>query len=67
VLSRINAQLIERHFAVSADTATAFMARLVEEGHFDEIGGGRLALSAASRGAIATIPCYAKAHRKAQG
>ena len=34
-LSRINAQLIERQFAVSADAATAFMTRLVAEGHFD--------------------------------
>jgi hypothetical protein len=37
-LSRINAQLIERQFAISADAATVFMARLVEDSHFDEIG-----------------------------
>jgi hypothetical protein len=37
-LSRINAQLIERQFAINPDAATTFMARLVEESHFDEIG-----------------------------
>jgi hypothetical protein len=34
VLSRINSDLIERHFAVSADTAQQFMNRLVAERHF---------------------------------
>ncbi len=31
VLTRINADLIQRHFAVSADTAQQFMERLVQE------------------------------------
>jgi hypothetical protein len=35
VLSRINDQLIERQFAINPDAATAFMARLVAEGHLD--------------------------------
>ena len=34
VLSRINVDLIERHFAVSADTAQQFMDRLVAEKRF---------------------------------
>jgi hypothetical protein len=37
VLSRINADLIERHFAVSADEARQFLQRLVQECHFDQI------------------------------
>jgi hypothetical protein len=37
-LSRINAQLIERQFAISPDAAAAFMARLVAGGHFDAMG-----------------------------
>jgi hypothetical protein len=36
VLSRINAGLIERHFAVSADIAQQFMERLVHERAFGE-------------------------------
>src|ERR1700723_2485139 len=35
VLSRINAELFERQFAISPNAAAAFMARLVAEGHFD--------------------------------
>jgi hypothetical protein len=37
VLSRINVDLIERHFAVSADIAEQFMDRLVGEGLFGAI------------------------------
>jgi hypothetical protein len=37
VLSRINADLIERHFAVSADTAQQFMGRLVVEKRFGDL------------------------------
>jgi len=37
VLSRINVDLIERHFAVSADTAQQFMDRLVAERHFGSL------------------------------
>jgi hypothetical protein len=34
VLSRINVDLIERHFGVSGDTANEFMVRLVQERRF---------------------------------
>jgi hypothetical protein len=37
VLSRINAGLIERHFAVSADTARQYMERLVREKLFRDL------------------------------
>ena len=37
VLSRINADLIQRHFAVSADTAQQFMERLVAEKRFGDV------------------------------
>ena len=37
VLSRLNAQLIEKHFNLDADTAREYMERLVEEGHFGKI------------------------------
>jgi hypothetical protein len=37
-LSRINAQLIERQFAISPDASAALMARLVAGGHFDAMG-----------------------------
>ena len=43
VLSRINAALIEKHFAVTQATAQEFMERLVREGHFGD-RGRRLAL-----------------------
>jgi hypothetical protein len=38
VLSRISLQLIEKHFQVSSQVAGTYMARLVAEGHFGEIG-----------------------------
>jgi hypothetical protein len=37
VLSRINADLIERHFGLSAETAENFMARLVTERRFGDL------------------------------
>jgi hypothetical protein len=37
VLSRINADLIERHFGLSADTAQQFMDRLVTERRFGDL------------------------------
>jgi hypothetical protein len=37
VLSRINVDLIERHFGVSADTANEFMERLVQERRFGDL------------------------------
>src|ERR1700693_1217532 len=37
VLSRINADLIERHFGFSADTAQQFMERLVIERRFGDL------------------------------
>jgi hypothetical protein len=37
VLSRINPDLIERHFAISADTAQQFMERLVTERRFGDL------------------------------
>ena len=37
VLSRINADLIERHFGLSADTAQQFMDRLVAEKRFGDL------------------------------
>src|SRR5207342_746268 len=37
VLTRINADLIQRHFAVSADTAQQFMGRLVAEKRFGNL------------------------------
>jgi hypothetical protein len=37
VLSRINADLIERHFALCPDTARQFMDRLVAERHFGDL------------------------------
>ena len=37
VLSRINGDLIERHFAVSANTAQQFMNRLVAEKRFSDL------------------------------
>lgn len=37
VLSRINADLIQRHFAVSADTAQQFVERLVAEKRFGDL------------------------------
>jgi hypothetical protein len=40
VLSRINPDLIERHFAVSADTAQQFVERLVEERRFGGLQPG---------------------------
>ena len=45
-LSHINADLIQRHFAVSADTAQQFMERLVAGETLWRRPGGRLALSA---------------------
>ena len=44
VLSRINAALIEKHFAVGADTAQEFMERLVKERTFWRTATRRLAL-----------------------
>jgi polyhydroxyalkanoate synthesis regulator phasin len=41
VLSRINADLIQRHFAVSADEARQFMQRLVQECCYEEIAPDR--------------------------
>src|SRR5690348_16010442 len=40
VLSRINVDLIERHFGVSAATANEFMERLVQERRFGELNPG---------------------------
>ena len=40
VLSRINAALIEKHFAVTQATAQEFMERIVKEGHFDQRADG---------------------------
>ena len=37
ILSRINAELIERHFALRPDTAQHFMGRLVAERRFGAI------------------------------
>jgi hypothetical protein len=37
VLSRINVDLIERHFGLTADTANEFIDRLVAEGRFGEL------------------------------
>ena len=37
VLSRINPDLIERHFGLSADTAKQFMERLVQEKRFGDL------------------------------
>jgi hypothetical protein len=38
VLSRINAELIRKQFGVCADAAETFMARLVQENHYNQIG-----------------------------